>query len=72
MRGDPDDPSSGLRRLLEPCALPAGPDLFARGGMSPDLQWVRPYDSELDLFGQMHRGDVRKHAHRGAGAGAEE
>ena len=40
--------------------------------MSPDLQWVRPYDSELDLFGLTHRGDVRKHAHRGAGAGAEE
>ncbi len=28
--------------------------------MSPDLQWVRPHDSELDLFGLTHVGRVRK------------
>jgi len=28
--------------------------------MSPDLVWVRPHDSELDLFGLTHVGRVRK------------
>jgi hypothetical protein len=28
--------------------------------MSPDLQGVRRYDSELDLFGLTRRGNVRK------------
>jgi protein phosphatase len=28
--------------------------------MCPDLNWVRPHDSELDLFGLTHRGKVRK------------
>ena len=28
--------------------------------MSPDLQWVRPHDAELDLFGVTHMGLVRK------------
>lgn len=28
--------------------------------MSPDLQWVRPLDAELDLFGLTHIGRVRK------------
>lgn len=28
--------------------------------MSPDLQWVRPHDADLDLFGLTHIGRVRK------------
>jgi serine/threonine protein phosphatase PrpC len=28
--------------------------------MSPDLQWVRPHDTELDMFGLTHTGRVRK------------